>query len=123
MIKNKDYRELARMIALRSSCKVQVGAIIYDSYGIFSWGWNHAGPTGLGMHAEIHAIRRANPNRLNSRAIILVYALRKNRVIISQPCFNCTKRIESLHLNAIFYNQGWQIGSAIDTKWFTDPII
>lgn len=121
MIKNKDYKELTRMIALRSSCKVQVGAIIYDSYGIFSWGWNHAGPTGLGMHAEVHAIKRANPTRL-IQATILVYAIRKNRVIISQPCFNCTKRIEKFNLRAIFYNQGWVSGYAIQTQWkYSNP--
>ena len=64
MIKPADPRQLAVDLLPRSTCLVQVAAVIADKRGIFSWGWNSSGVTGYGEHAEAAAIRRANKRRL-----------------------------------------------------------
>jgi len=56
--------DLAIDLTKRSICAVRVAAVLWDQYGIFSWGWNSAGPDGFGQCAEIHAISRANKARL-----------------------------------------------------------
>ena len=94
MIKPKDPRELAIAMISRSQCSVQVGAVLADSYGIFSWGHNHVGFDGLGCHAEIECLRRANRRRVK-QATMYIAALRKrnNKVITAKPCEHCQQLI------------------------------
>lgn len=84
--------ELAEYVAKRSRCNVQVGAVIYDDYGIFAWGFNNSGPDGMGLCAERHAISRANVKRLAGSSIAVV-AFRKNRRICSIPCQKCSQEL------------------------------
>jgi hypothetical protein len=72
--------ELVEIILRRSICRVQMGAVIYDSYGVFAWGWNHPGEDGLGEHAEVHAMRRASKRRLVGAT--LVVAGRYGRAVV-----------------------------------------
>ena len=100
----KDYAnksELASIVACRSTCNVKVGAVIYDSFGIFSWGWNHVG-AGTGECAEIHAIKRANKARLKGAAII-VFTYRRNKQINSKPCAKCEKVIRAHKIDSVSY--------------------
>jgi deoxycytidylate deaminase len=99
MIKSNDLHELALTIADRSICNVKVGAIIYDSHGIFAWGWNHVG-TGRGQCAEQHAISRANRGRL-SNASIMITSIRKGKIINSTPCPKCMNYILKAHISKI----------------------
>ncbi len=92
MKKNLDPEELARAISTRSICTVKVGAVIYDDYGIFSWGWNHSGSDGFGLCAERHAIKRANRKRLVNATIVIV-SMRRGKTITSLPCMKCAKVI------------------------------
>jgi deoxycytidylate deaminase len=87
-----DPVEFARLVARRSPCRVQVGAAISDCRGIFAWGWNHAGPDGLGLCAERMALQRANRSRL-SGATLTVVALRRGKEITSAPCACCERAI------------------------------
>lgn len=92
MNKNLDPKELAEVISTRSPCNIKVGAVIYDDHGIFSWGWNHAGRSGLGECAERHAIKRANRKRLEN-AIIVIVSIRRGKQITSLPCMKCAMAI------------------------------
>jgi len=60
----------------RSRCHVQVAAVLADRHGIFGWGWNSSGWDGYGLHAEAHALQRANRKRL-AQATMWVVARRK----------------------------------------------
>jgi deoxycytidylate deaminase len=98
MIKPKNPTELAESILKRSVCAVQVGAVIEDEYGIQSWGWNSPG-SGFGMHAEEHAIRRGNRQRMHG-SVIYVAAVRKKsgRVVFAKPCVSCQRLIDNLSM-------------------------
>lgn len=94
MRKPKDPKELAVAILLRSTCIVQVGAVLADRWGIHSWGHNHAGPTGMGQCAEQHCLLRANRRRLQG-SILFVAArrLRTGRIVQARPCKACWRAI------------------------------
>ena len=87
---NSDPKEIAATILNRSVCAVQVGACLVDNWGVFSWGWNHSGFRGLGEHAEVHCLRRANKERL-ARATLYVAAIRRRNqhIVTARPCEMC----------------------------------
>jgi len=89
-LKSQDPTDLVVGLLNRSICSVQVAALCVDEYGVFCWGWNHAGPSGLGQHAEAHCIIRSNRKRL-SGSIMYVAAKRKrnNRIVTARPCVAC----------------------------------
>jgi pyrimidine deaminase RibD-like protein len=99
MIKPPDPRTLVVDLIPRSICAVQVAAVIADSWGIVSWGWNHVG-SGFGLHAECHAIQRANKSRLKRGATLYVASVRRKhgRPIMSKPCQDCQTMIDAYNL-------------------------
>jgi tRNA(Arg) A34 adenosine deaminase TadA len=100
-----DPEELAGIVALRSICAVQVGAVLADHNGIFSWGWNSSGCDGFGEHAEAAAIRRANKRRLRGAAIYVSARRRKSRsVILAKPCGMCASRLQKWGITRITYS-------------------
>lgn len=106
MQKPKDPKELAEAILSRSVCCVMVGAVIADGWGIHSWGWNGMGSDGYGMHAEAHAISRANPRRLKG-STVYVAALRKRngKPVGCKPCPGCAKLLKACGLS-VRYRDG-----------------
>lgn len=80
-------RELAKELCIRrSTCQVQVAAVISDKYGIFSWGWNNSG-NGNGMCAEKHAIMHANRKRLRGAVLTVAGRRKKSRNWVeAKPC-------------------------------------
>ena len=108
MLKNKPIKELVKIIANRSQCNIKVGAVIYDNYGIFAWGWNHSGD-GFGACAERNAIARANRKRLKDSSIIII-AFRKSKEICSFPCPKCYSVIKACKIESIYcvnQNKEW----------------
>lgn len=100
-------RTLARDISDRSTCRVRVGAVLEDQYGIFSWGWNGMGPTGLGLCAEAHAISRANPKRLRGANIYVYGKHRKtSNPTPSMPCSSCSDLVKFWDLKVCWSNKG-----------------
>ncbi|MEK7559828.1 MAG: hypothetical protein AAB522_00805 [Patescibacteria group bacterium] len=85
--------------------RVSMAAVISDNYGIFAWGWNHAGCDGNGVHAEEHALSRANPRRLHGATITIAgIRHRKNGTgfVFSKPCENrCARLIKKFGLKKI----------------------
>lgn len=103
MMKPDDPRELAIDILERSICSVKVGACVADATGILSWGWNSVG-SGNGLHAERHAVSRANKARLKG-ATIYVAAFRTGRkVITAKPCTACQLMIDQWGLKVVYRN-------------------
>ena len=101
----KTARELAIDICERSRCRVRVGAVLSDSHGIFAWGWNYSlcdGKDGTGMHAEVHAILRANRKRLRG-ARITVFGKRRKNFVCSKPCEQCSVFIEKYKIGIVEY--------------------
>lgn len=89
MNRKRPPQEVVSKLCNRSSCNVQVGAVLVDRHGrIFAGQWNHAGPDGLGRHAEEEAIRHANPRRLPGAHLVVIAKRRKNNrwVSSSRPC-------------------------------------
>ena len=80
--------------------RYHLAAVIFDNWGIFSWGWNHDW-----THAEIHAIRRANPKRLNG-AIIIVAGVRgyTGRILLAKPCAMCLQSIRNAGIKRAVYS-------------------
>lgn len=94
---------LAEMVMLRSTCNVQVGAVIADSHGVFSWFWNHVG-NGMGAHAEAEAIRRANRKRLKGAEIYVASQwIHSGNISPSLPCPACMKKINAVGIYGIHY--------------------
>ena len=111
MNKPTDPQLLAEDILHRSHCAVQVGAVIADRHGIFSWAWNHVGD-GRGLHAEQFAIQRANPKRLNGSSIYVAGQRRRNgRIVLAMPCKDCLYSIYMHDIKRIYWRDpsgGWQ---------------
>ena len=103
---------LAIDLTKRSICAVQVAAVVFDTHGIFGWGWNSAGADGMGEHAECHAIRRANRVRLSHCSIAIAgRRKRTGKIISSFPCANCMQRIAAAGIQFVWVEsqQGlWQ---------------
>jgi tRNA(Arg) A34 adenosine deaminase TadA len=91
MFKPKDPRQLAVDLLPRSACSVQVAACLADSHGIHSWGWNSSGPTGLGEHAELHCLKRANRARLKRSTLYIAAQRRRTfeKIVTARPCPKC----------------------------------
>lgn len=90
MLKPKDPKQLVEKLLKRSDCRVQVACCLSDKKGIFAWGNNHAGFDGMGCHAEIAALQKANPKRV-SGAVLWVAGRRKKskNSVNSRPCAGC----------------------------------
>ena len=103
----RDPTELATTLLNRSTCAVKVAAILLDKWGVFSWGWNSSGLSGMGEHAEAHCIRRANRNRIPG-SIMYVAATRKRtgRVVTACPCLMCQKLIYKYGIT-VWYRNGY----------------
>ena len=112
-MKKAAPEELALSLTRRSICRVKMAAVIYDSRGVFSWGWNH-GSGGKGIHAEVHAISRANPKRLKGATIVVAgqHGRWNGREFVptvpsnSLPCSNCRKLIEKHDLRIRYMKDG-----------------
>lgn len=92
MRKGAHPTELAETLLERSVCAVQVAAVLADRWGTFAWGWNSSGGTGLGEHAEAHALRRANRSRLESATMFVAAKRKRNgRAVTALPCPFCQR--------------------------------
>ncbi len=95
MNKHLDPKDLVVGLLDRSECAVQVAAVLVDSKGAFSWGWNHAGPDGFGQHAEVHCLRRANMSRIDKATIYVAAQRNRNgKVVLAKPCPDCAKVVK-----------------------------
>lgn len=97
-------KELALTLLNRSQCSVKVAAVLVDSYGVFSWGWNSSGPSGFGLCAERHAIKRANRWRLpDSEIFIAGMRVRNHSFVEAKPCEKCLAVILKCKIKVIHY--------------------
>lgn len=100
----RDPREIAETILHRSICSVRVGACIEKNGRIVSWGWNGVS-SGFGLHAEAHAISRANRDRLNGATIFVASErLRNGKVVFSKPCDECQALLDKWGVLAHYRN-------------------
>ena len=105
MRKPASAKQLAVDILGRSQCSVKVGAAIDDGGGILSWGWNSVGFDGMGLHAEAHAILRANKKRLRGATIYVASMRHRNsKTVTSKPCADCQSLIDKWELRVIWRN-------------------
>lgn len=102
MMKKLQPSDLAIDLTKRSVCSVRVAAVIWDKHGIYSWGWNSAGPNGFGQCAEIHAISRANRDRLAGSSIAIAGRRKAHNVVVSFPCANCMARLIKVGITTVF---------------------
>lgn len=104
-------RELAFDLARKRSPHpdYRMAAVVADRGGrIFAWGWNHPSAGTLqrfhSQHAEIHAISRANHNRLSGATIYVVGLTKAGRPILARPCDNCMAAIRKYQLAKVIYS-------------------
>ena len=103
MIKPSDPRDLTVNLLSRSTCAIKTAAVVADKHGIFGWGWNSMGPTGLGIHAEAHCIQRSNKSRLDGATIyIAAERTRNNKAVSCPPCVDCHELIINYDLKVIY---------------------
>lgn len=117
MIKPDDPRELAVALLDRSTCKVQVAAVLADKHGIFAWGWNSSGK-GSGMHGEAHAISRASRRRMKGATIYVAgRRMAKGNMVCAMPCLACAKAVKAAKISEVWYTLGngaWGVNDAED---------
>lgn len=112
---NVSPRQLALDLCSRSPCRTKMAAVIYDKWGIFSWGWNHPGEDGLGEHAEVHAIKRANPKRLKGAGIVVAGLKPSGKgLVVSLPCVACRAYIRAVGIDRVAWFDG--------TRWKQERI-
>jgi cytidine deaminase len=106
MIKPDDPKDLVINLLPRSTCHIQVASVIADDVGIFAWGWNSMGPTGMGLCAERHAIKRAKRARLWKATIYVAGGYKgRSKMVNSKPCAKCQSVIDQYGMTVIYRNQ------------------
>lgn len=101
---HRSPREIAEAMLSRSVCLVQVGACLEDSHGVFSWGWNSVGASGYGIHAEAHAILRANRGRLKGATIYVASKrIHSRNPNTSRPCLGCQILLQGMGIKAVWW--------------------
>lgn len=104
---NNRPTEVAVALLSRSTCGVQVAAVIADNEGIYSWGTNHIGFDGLGCHAEPEALRRANRKRLAGSILYVCAQRRRNaRVVTARPCEDCQEQLRNSRGLQVVFRDG-----------------
>lgn len=97
--------DVAATLLRRSVCSVQVAAVLVDSWGIFAYGWNHAGSDGFGCHAEAHCMSRANRGRLAGATMYVAAVRRRNgKPVNARPCEECRPLIKGV--GSVVYRDG-----------------
>ena len=93
-VKSQDPTDLVVGLLNRSTCAVQVAALLVDDMGVFAWGWNHMGPDGMGQHAEAHCLSRANQSRIVGATMYVAARRKRNRkTITARPCAICGPKV------------------------------
>lgn len=90
--------DMVRRVARRATGPFKLGAVLVDRQGrVFAWGWSHNGRglNGRSVHAEEHAIRRANPSRLRG-AVLHVARVGKRGLLLAKPCARCQQMLDSV---------------------------
>ena len=98
----RDPKEIAEALISRSVCLIRVGACIVDKWGVFSWGFNHMGPDGMGMCAERFAISRSSKKRLYNSTIYVAGQYRRGKFVPSKPCEKCQRIIDKYNMIVIW---------------------
>ena len=99
-------RQLAIDLCRRSPCRTKMAAVLFDAWGIFSWGWNFSGPHGLGMHAEDHCLHRANRRRLGgSRMVVAGLKPSGKGLVPSRPCEGCRTRLQASGVELVIFHE------------------
>lgn len=103
MYKQGDPRELVTALLRRSICMVQVAALLEDRYGVYAWGWNHSGADGMGQHAEMHCLSRANWKRLRGSTLYVAARRKRNgRLVTAKPCIGCAVVLAPFLLRVVY---------------------
>lgn len=106
-MKESDLLDLAHKIAQRSPVRrFQTGAVIEKNGEVLSTGWSHASSRNMAcyrsMHAEMHAITRADIRDTIGATIAIITLSRKsgNRTD-STPCIFCLNNIKKFGIEKI----------------------
>jgi deoxycytidylate deaminase len=106
--KIEEFLAVTETMAERSSLKrFQVGALIHKD-GEISTGWAHMSDLQLqnyiSIHAEIHALWRANPKFLDGADcyLVTISAKSKNKTN-SKPCETCMAHLYDAGIRKVYY--------------------
>lgn len=103
-VKGLRPSDLAVDLLDRSTCQVQVAAVLVDS-SIHAWGWNSMGPSGYGLHAEHHTLTRANKRRLKGSTMYVAARRKKSgNTVTAKPCLECQPLLK--HVGKVVYRDG-----------------
>jgi len=104
MDKSAPPKLFVQAVLRRSIVNVQVGALIVDRKGRYiQWAWNSVG-SGLGLHAEVHAISRSSRRRLKGSTILVAGRWKKSgNLVTAKPCPACMAVIKAVGLAKVIY--------------------
>jgi len=110
-LKGKNPKEVCLSLLKRSDCHVQMAAVLSDKNGIFAWGWNSAGPSGLGEHAEENCLKRASHKRASGAVMWVAGRYKKSKNNVNaNPCAFCWPLLKLLKYVAYRAKNGeWKI--------------
>lgn len=104
---NNHPTEIAVALLTRSICSVQVASCLADNEGVYAWGWNSMGWTGMGQHAEAHCLSRANRKRLAGSTLYIASNRKRNgRVVTAKPCSECQTQLQNCNGLHVVYRDG-----------------
>lgn len=91
MDRNRTIPQILEKLMDRSRCRVQMAALLLNKEGrIISKGWNHEGPDGFGECAEVHCLKRADPDRVITSVMWIAGRRRKSgNPVLAKPCAAC----------------------------------
>jgi deoxycytidylate deaminase len=103
----------------------KTGAVITDSKGkIVSLGWSHMTMVSraryYSMHAELHAILRANPKRLNGATIYIATVCKSGNVTSAKPCDACEAIIREVGIKSVVYTEYKEVNREKGRSMVTD---
>ena len=113
--KSREAIATAQYYSSRSSCWVQAGAVLQHRDGnMMVGGWNHAGPDGMGQHAEAHVLSRLPKFQRGLVVSITVAKFNGKKWLTSPPCSNCRQRIKAAGIPLVRYFDG--------DEWITESV-
>ena len=119
--KIEEFLSVTESMAERSTLKrFQVGALIHKD-GEISTGWAHMSDLKLqkyiSIHAEMHALWRANPKALDGADcyIVTLSAKSKNRTS-GKPCETCMAHLYDAGIRKVYYSESNEEYGVIDFR-------
>lgn len=101
---NLPVKDIAMNLLKRSQVRVQMAAVLVDSWGVIGWGWNQLD----GLHAEEHCLVRSNPRRISGSTLVLAGRRKQSgNLVYAYPCTDkkrCLQKLLDRGIRVVIYH-------------------